>query len=186
MESQQLIQRIDELTRKVETMSDPEARADAVELLQSLMEFHGAGLERMLEIVARAGAAGESIINDYARDELVGGMLLLYGLHPLELETRVRQALDALRPSLASHGSDVELLAVEDGVIRLRLRSGSNDGGHGCPSTATTLKQTIEAAIYDAAPDMVALEVEAPDDQTAPAGLVQLGRLKSKSEGRTA
>jgi Fe-S cluster biogenesis protein NfuA len=185
MESQQLIQRIDELTRKVETMSDPEARADAVELLQSLMEFHGAGLERMLEIVARVGAAGESIINDYARDELVGGMLLLYGLHPLELETRVRQALDAVRPSLASHGGDVELLAVEDGVIRLRLLSSSN-GGHGCPSTATTLKQTIEAAVYDAAPDMVALEVEAPDDQTAPAGLVQLGRLKSKSEGRTA
>ncbi|MDT7689933.1 MAG: hypothetical protein QOJ70_1607 [Acidobacteriota bacterium] len=184
MESQQLIQRIDELTRKVETMSDPEARADAVELLQSLMEFHGAGLERMLEIVARAGAAGQSIINDFARDEMIGGMLLLYGLHPLELETRVRQALDTVRPSLASHGGEVELLGIDEGVIRVRLQGSSS--GHSCPSTTTTLRQAIEAAVYDAAPDMVALEVEAPAEQSAPAGLVQLGRLKSKSEGRTA
>jgi len=184
MESQQLIERIDELTRKVEMMSDPAARADAVELLQSLMEFHGAGLERMLEIAAQTGAAGESIINDFAGDELVGGMLLLYGLHPLELETRVRQALDKVRPSLASHGGDVELLGVEDGVVRVRLQNGS---GHSCPSTATTLKQTVEAAIYDAAPDLVALEVEGlAEQQSAPASLVQLGRLKNKSEGRTA
>lgn len=182
MESQELIQRIDELTRKVEAMSDPEARADAVELLQSLMEFHGAGLERMLEIAAETGVAGQSIIDDFARDELIGGMLLLYGLHPLELETRVRQALDKVRPSLAAHGGDVELLSIEEGVVRVRLQS----KGGSCPSTAATLKQSIEAAVYDAAPDLVALEVEGLVEQTAPAGLVQLGRLKSKSEGRTA
>ncbi len=182
MESQQLIQRIDELTRKVETMPDPEARADAVELLQSLMEFHGAGLERMLEIAAETGAAGQSIIDDFARDELISGMLLLYGLHPLELETRVRQALDKVRPSLASHGGDVELLSIEEGVVRVRLQSKAG----GCASTATTLKQAIEAAVYDAAPDLAALEVEGLAEQSAPAGLVQLSRLKSKSEGRTA
>ncbi|MCA1593386.1 MAG: NifU family protein [Acidobacteria bacterium] len=182
MESQELIQRIDELTRKVEAITDPAARSDAVELLQSLMEFHGAGLERMLEIAAERGVVGHSIIEDFARDELIGGMLLLYGLHPLELETRVRQAIDKVRPSLASHGGDVELLSIEEGVVRVRLQS----KGGSCASTATTQKQTIEAAIYDAAPDLVALEVEGLAEQSAPAGLVQLGRLKSKSEGRTA
>jgi Fe-S cluster biogenesis protein NfuA len=183
MDSQQLIQRIEELTRKVEAMPDPAARADAVELLQSLMEFHGAGLERMMELVAASGEPAHAIFDSFAGDEMIGAMLLLYGLHPLELEARVRQALDKVRPSLASHGGDVELLGVGDGVVRVRLQSG---GGHGCASTATTLKQSVESAIYDAAPDLVALEVEGLDEQTTPAGLVQLGRLKSKSEGRTA
>src|SRR4051812_12856815 len=101
---QQLIQRIDGLLSQLETMSDPEARASAVELVQSLMELHGAGLERMMEITAEAGAPGRGVIDGFARDELVGGLLLLYGLHPLDLETRVMQALDKVRPYLASHG----------------------------------------------------------------------------------
>lgn len=184
MEPQQLIQRIEELVRKIEAMADPEARASAVELLQSLMELNGAGLERMMEMTAETGAAGRALIDGFARDEMVRGLLLLYGLHPLELETRVRQALDEVRPSLASHNSDVELLGIDEGIVRVRLQKNSNS--HSCPSTATTLKQSIEAAIYDAAPDLVALEVEGLDGQSAPAGLVQLGRLKSKSEGRTA
>jgi Fe-S cluster biogenesis protein NfuA len=185
MESQQLIQRIEELVGKVEAMSDPEARATGVELLQSLMELNASGIERMLELTAETGAAGQSLIEGFARDEMVRGLLLLYGLHPLELETRVRQALDEVRPSLASHGGGVELLGIEEGIVRVRLLSG-NSNGHGCPSTATTLKQSLEAAIYDAAPDLTALEVEGLEDQSSPAGLVQLGRLKSKSEGRTA
>jgi Fe-S cluster biogenesis protein NfuA len=183
MESQQLIGRIDELTRKVEAMPEPAARADAVELLQSLMEFHGAGLERMMELVAEAGESGEAIFDGFAGDEMVGAMLLLYGLHPLGLEARVRQALDKVRTSLASHGGDVVLVGVGDGVARVRLQSG---GGHGCPSTAATLRQAVESAVYDAAPDLAALEIEDLDAQAAPAGLVQLGRLKGKSEGRTA
>jgi Fe-S cluster biogenesis protein NfuA len=184
MESQQLIQRIEELVGKIEAMPDPEARATGVELLQSLMELNGAGIERMMELTADAGEVGQSLIDGFGRDEMVRGLLLLYGLHPLELETRVRQALDTVRPSLASHGGDAELLGIEEGVVRVRMQS--NGHGHSCPSTATTLKQSIEAAIYDAAPDLVALEVEGLDGQTAPAGLVQLGKLKSKSEGRTA
>ena len=183
MESQQLMLRIDELVREIETLDDPHARACAVELVQSLMEFHGAGLQRMLELVAATGAPGEAVIESFADDELVGGLLLLYGLHPLELDARVRRALDAVRPSLAAQGGEVELIGINEGVARVRAHGGG--GGHGCPSTATTLRQTIEAAIYDAAPDLVALEVEGLDEQpTAPAGLVQLGRIKS--EGRTA
>jgi len=185
MESQQLIQRIEELVGKIEALPDPEARATGVELLQSLMELNASGIERMLEMTAETGAAGQSLIDDFARDEIVRGLLLLYGLHPLELETRVRQALDEVRPALASHGGEVELLGIDDGIVRVRLH-GSNSNGHSCPATTATLKQSIEAAIYDAAPDLVALEVEGRDEQSAPAGLMQLGRLKSKSEGRRA
>jgi Fe-S cluster biogenesis protein NfuA/nitrite reductase/ring-hydroxylating ferredoxin subunit len=181
MESQQLIQRIDELTRKVEALPDPEARAVAVELLQSLMEFHGAGIERMLEIAAETGAAGQSVIEDFARDELVAGMLLLYGLHPVALETRVLQALDKVRPYLHSHGGNVELLGLDEGVVRLRLEGSCKS----CPSSAMTLKLAIEEAIYEAAPDVAAIEAEGVlEQQTAPSGFVPLGRLRSEDDSQ--
>jgi hypothetical protein len=76
-----------------------------VELVQSLMELHGTGIGRMMEIVAESGESGLDVIDGFGRDELVGGLLLLYGLHPIPLETRVRQALDKVRPYLQSHGA---------------------------------------------------------------------------------
>ena len=43
-------------------------------------------------------------------DDLVSSLLLLHGLHPVDLRTRVQQALDKARPFLYDHGSQVELL----------------------------------------------------------------------------
>ncbi len=174
MESQQLIQRIEELVRKIETTIDPDARASAVELMQSLMELHGAGIERMMEIVAQAGEPGGDIIDNFADDALVRSLLLLYGQHPLALEARVMQALDKVRPSLRSHGGNVEALGIEDGVVRLRLQSSKS-----CPSTAMTLKLAVEEAIYEAAPDVTAIEVEEMAAPPVPSGLVQLERKAS-------
>ena len=45
----------------------------------------------MLEILAGAGEAGESILDSLGRDDLVASLLLLYGLHPLDFETRVQR-----------------------------------------------------------------------------------------------
>jgi Fe-S cluster biogenesis protein NfuA/nitrite reductase/ring-hydroxylating ferredoxin subunit len=180
MESQQLIYRIDELVRQIETMSDPDARAIAVELLQSLMELHGAGLDRMMEIAAQTGEAGQALIDGFARDELVKGLLLLYGLHPVPLETRVMQALDKVRPYLHSHGGNVETLGIEDGVVRLRLEGSCKS----CPSSSMTLKLAIEEAIYEAAPDVVAIEAEGVLAQAAPSGFVPLERVRGRDEAK--
>ena len=175
MESQ-LIQRIDKLVHQIETMSDPEARGSALELVQSLMELHGAGIERMMEIAAEAGEPGSLIIDGFARDELVGGLLLLYGLHPVALETRVMQALDKVRPYLQSHGGNVEVLGIEDGVVRLRLQGSCKS----CPSSAMTLKLAIEEAIYEAAPDVASIEAEGVLEPPAPSSFVSLGRVRSE------
>ncbi len=168
-----LMQRIEELIGKIETVADPETRAVAVELVQSLMEFHGTGIERMMEIVAEAGEPGNAVFESFARDSLVGSLLLLYGLHPVDVETRVMQALEKARPLLDSHGGDVELLGIDEGVVRLRFQGSCK----GCPSSALTLKHTIEEAIYALAPDVTAIESEGLVEQPTPSGLVQLGRL---------
>jgi Fe-S cluster biogenesis protein NfuA len=178
MESQQLIERIEELVRKIEAMADPEARATGVELLQSLMELNGAGVERMLELTAATGATGAALIEGFARDELVRGLLLLYGLHPVALETRVAQGLEKVRPYLRSHGGNVELLGVEEGVVRLRLQV----SGKSCPSTTATLKLAIEDAIYEAAPDVAAIEAEGVPETPAAPVLVTLGRLRREAD----
>jgi Fe-S cluster biogenesis protein NfuA/nitrite reductase/ring-hydroxylating ferredoxin subunit len=161
-------------------MPDPEARASALELVQSLMELHGGGLERMMEIASEKGEAGEAIMDEFARDELVKGLLLLYGLHPVALETRVMQALDKVRPYLHSHGGNVEMLGIEEvGVVRLRLQGSCKS----CPSSAMTLKLAIEEAIYEAAPDVTAIEAEGVLEPPAPSsGLVPLGRLRSEGD----
>jgi Fe-S cluster biogenesis protein NfuA len=166
------IERIEELVRKIESLPDPEARASAVSLVQALMDFHGAALDRMMEIVASHGEHGYSIFDKFGADELASNLLLLYGLHPLPLETRVGNALEAVRPHLASHGGGVELLAINEGKVQLRLHGTCK----GCPSSAETLKQAIEAAIYSAAPDVVAIEAEGAVETTSPAGFVQIAK----------
>jgi len=170
---QRLSQRIERLIARIEAAPDSSVRADALELTRSLMELHGAGLDRMMEIVARAGASGYALMDDFAGDDLVAGLLLLYGLHPHDLETRVMKALDETRPFLQSHGGDVELLGVTDGTVRLRLAGSCRS----CSSSTMTLKLAIERAIYDAAPDVTEIVTEgqiALNGRATANGLVQL------------
>jgi Fe-S cluster biogenesis protein NfuA/nitrite reductase/ring-hydroxylating ferredoxin subunit len=166
------MQQVEGLIRKIENLPDAEARASALELVQSLMDFHSAGLDRLMEIVAEAGEPGYAIFDNFARDGLVGSLLLLYGLHPVPLETRVTQALEKVRPYLDSHGGNVELIGITDGTVRLRLEGSCKS----CPSSSMTLKLAIEEAIYEAAPDVVAIEAEGVTEQPAPTGFVQIGK----------
>lgn len=173
------MERVEGLIRKIEGLADPEARAAAVELMQALLEFHGAGLDRLMEVVSEEGEAGFRIFGRFAGDELVASMLLLYGLHPTPIEERVAQALDSVRPYLDSHGGSVELLGIEGGVVRLRLQGSCKT----CPSSSATLKDAIEEAIYKAAPDVAAIEAEGVSEQTqAPSnGFVQIGKRTTAS-----
>ncbi len=172
---QKRLQKIETLVQTIESAADPNVRTSAIELMQSLMEINGAGLERMMEIVFESGTTGGAIIDDFAGDELVESLLLLYGLHPLSIETRILQALEKVRPYLLTHKGNVELVGVTEGVVHLKLQ-GSCDG---CASSAMTLKLAIEEAIYESAPDLVGLKVEGVVEQPKPSAFVQLERAKA-------
>ena len=152
---QERVARIETLLGEIETLADPNARSKAAEMAQVLLELYGEGLARMMEVVAR-GDEGERTFKVFAEDELISHLLLLHGLHPLDVETRVVQALEEVRPYLQSHGGNVELLGIEGGVARVRLQ-GSCDG---CPSSTVTLKLAIEEAVLKAAPDLEGIEAE--------------------------
>jgi Fe-S cluster biogenesis protein NfuA/nitrite reductase/ring-hydroxylating ferredoxin subunit len=140
------------------------ARERAEELVRLVADLYGAGLERLLTILHELGRLDDEALAALAADDLVAGLLLVHDLHPYDVTTRVEQALDNVRPYLGSHGGDVELLAVSDDVVRLRLL-GSCDG---CPSSSVTLKLAVEGAIEAAAPEITAIEVETTAEVTSP------------------
>jgi Fe-S cluster biogenesis protein NfuA len=150
------LERLDRLLQDIERFADPAAGAQVHETIQAVLEMHGSALERLLEHVHEAGDAGASLMQTFAGDDVVSGLLLLHGLHPLGVEDRVQQALESVRPYLRSHGGNVELLELRDGVARLRL----NGSCHSCPSSAVTMQQTVEEAIYAQAPEVTSVEVD--------------------------
>ncbi|MDF2701565.1 MAG: hypothetical protein K0S10_509 [Rubrobacteraceae bacterium] len=174
---QERVARIETLLGEIEALHDPNARAKAAEVVQVLLELYGEGLARVMDVVAE-GEERERIFEALAEDELVSHLLLLHGLHPLDVQTRVTQALEEVRPYLRSHGGDVELLGIEGGVVRVRLQ-GSCDG---CPSSAATLKLAIEEALQKAAPDLEGVEAEGVAETTPTLVAGPTLRRKKKSE----
>ena len=85
----------------------------------------------------------------------------MHGLHPDDLTTRVERGLESVRPFLAQHNGNVELLDVDAsaGAVHLLLR-GSADG---CQSTTGTLRLAVEAAIVEAAPEIATIDVARPE-----------------------
>ena len=165
-EFQERLGRVEELIGALENAADPAVREQTRELIETLLELHGRGLERILESVHKSSDAGAEVLDELGRDQLVSGVLLLHGLHPLDLETRVRNALANVRPRLGLHGGSVELVEVTDeGVVRIRLEGNC----HGCPSSRVTLQSTIEEELYRVAPDITSLQVDGAHDPNAPA-----------------
>lgn len=166
------VQRIGELVGELENISDPEARVSAKALIQLLLDLHSAALERVMEVVAHDDASGQRIIDDLGRDPLVSSLLVLYGLHPLDFESRVSGAIEKIQPQVRKGGGELELLGIAGGVVRVQLQV----TGHACGSTGKTLKKLVEDTLYEAAPDMESIEVEGLEEQGS-SGFVPVGKL---------
>ncbi len=170
---------IDSLLAEIESIPDPAMRESLSEIIQGLLGLYGAGLARMLELVEAQGEqpANPSVLQAFMADDLINHLLLLHDLHPLDVEVRVAQALEEVRPYLKSHGGNVELLGVRDGVALVRLQGSCN----GCPSSTMTLKLAIEEAVRKAAPELEGVEAEGvgqPPSQ--PVAFLPISELRKK------
>ena len=148
--------RIQEIVEQIDAMPNPAARALMQECMESVLGFYGDGMARMLELVKRSGIGGQKAYDDLLHDSVVRGLLLIHGLHPHDLATRLREALDKVRPYMESHGGNVELLSLENDFARLRLQGSCKT----CPSSAVTLELAVRQAIEEACPDLAGFEVE--------------------------
>jgi Fe-S cluster biogenesis protein NfuA/nitrite reductase/ring-hydroxylating ferredoxin subunit len=144
----------------------------AEELVRLLVGLYGDGLTHIMAALQEEGDA--AVLDRLTGDPLVESLLLLHGLHPLDVDTRIQQALDRVRPYLGSHAGGVHYTGVTDGIARLTLEGNCN----GCPSSAVTVQLAIEGAVKDAAPEVTEVVVEGmtAEAPAAPAPvLLQIG-----------
>nr|WP_157112026.1 NifU family protein [Nocardia beijingensis] len=144
------------------------ARERAEQLVRELVGLYGAGLTRVIELL------DDAAVERLARDDLVASLLLVHGLHPHDVTTRVANALDSVRPYLGSHGGDVHLVDIADGVVRLELAGSCKS----CPSSSVTLELAVEDAVRAAAPEIESIEVVAAATESA--GVISADSLFSR------
>jgi hypothetical protein len=137
-----------------------------VDLLQAVLEFHAAALDRMLEITAESS---EALLDRIAADDLVSSMLLLHDLHPDDLETRVHRAVDKLAEMFRSLGAKLSLVAIEPGTLRLQFDSPRS-------WTGAPVKASVENAIFQAAPEIEIVVIEGLKE-TPPVNFVSVSTL---------
>ena len=145
--------RLAELNEQLERLEQipGQTSALAVDTVEALVEVYGEALCRVMDI-----AAGTPLADALAADDLIANLLLLHDVHPVPLNRRLEEALDRVRPYVHSHGGQVELLGVADGVARVRF-SGSCDG---CTASSATLESGIREALLAAAPELTGVEAE--------------------------
>jgi len=170
-------ERIEELLASLRSRGGGAAEA-AEELVRLLVGMYGDGLAAIMAALAQEGAPGRAMIDRLAADPVVEGLLLLHGLHPLDVDARIQRALDQVRPYLGSHAGGVQYLGVTGGVARLRLEGTC----HGCPSSTVTVRLAIEGAVQDAAPEVTEVVVEGMTAPPAPA-LLQIGPRPDTAPG---
>jgi Fe-S cluster biogenesis protein NfuA len=155
-------ERVEALLAELRTRAGPQAADAAEELVGCLVELYGAGLTAIVAILGADPDAGPRLLAALAGDPLVESLLLVHDLHPLDADARIDRALEHVRSQLGSHAGVIEYLGIDDqGVAGLRLTA----SGHGCGSSSSTARQTVEDAVAEAAPEVAGVHVE---EVTAP------------------
>lgn len=136
--------RLDDLLAGLERVPGPTAEA-AMECIQALTEVYGEGLARIL------GWVGPGVLARCVDDRLVRHLMVLHDLHPHSVEQRVRQVIDEISPQVVSHGGQLELITISDGVARVKIA-----GGHGVP--VDLVVQAVTEAVLALAPELESVE----------------------------
>ncbi len=70
------------------------------------------------------------------------------------MREEVEKILEEIRPSLQADGGDIELVDVEDGVVKVRLKGSCA----GCPMSQMTLAFGVEKALKEKLPEVKRVE----------------------------
>ena len=155
MEFHEAVAQLDTLVRTLEREGDERA----LMLLELIDAVHRPGL----------GALADGDVEHPAAQALIA----MYGFE-LDDEELVEEALEQVRPYINSHGGEVELLSVEDGVVRVRM-SGACQG---CAASAMTLRRGIEEALRAGYPGFREVVAEEPEDDEPAPTLLQIEDLR--------
>ena len=166
------IRQLGKLVTQFDQLPNSAAKVAGKEIIQLLMDVHGRGLERVMELVFDCSDSAPGIIDKLGQDSIVGNLLLLYSLHPDGLEARVQKAVESMRPRLRKLACTVQLEDVHESTVRVRLKT----SGHSCGSSTQDLRSIVEDGMYEFAPDVTSLEILGLEEPT-PVGFVPLESL---------
>jgi hypothetical protein len=155
--------RLETLIQALESSHDSSA-AIAREFASALLDFHKTGITRLLQIVRSEASVGSNLLAQLTADQVVQSLLLIHDLHPVDVESRVRQAIAQLAPLLEAQAFSVTIVAVSSDRVRLQLNgSGAND-----QASFQLLEQTLQAALLEAAPDVREVQILPGDNAVNP------------------
>src|SRR5262249_40622139 len=143
-------ERVEQALQVVNELGDKNARASALELMQALMDLHGAAMTRIVELLSESTESGHPVLLKIADDPLISGLLVLYGVHPFSLRDRVQRALERLVSQLRKLGCTLELVNADENVVRINLGNAPGDA-----HSVSMARNKIEQAIREAAPEVV-------------------------------
>jgi hypothetical protein len=145
--------RIEAALGEIERAGDPLARNAARELFANLIDLHGLALARVVAALAREPLGARALAR-LDRDDAVRPVLLLHGLHPDDLATRLGEAVAGLR----SQGIEVSLTGLDHRRAILAVGGERQPGRH----------EAIESALYAAAPELDEVVIRAAAETAAP------------------
>ena len=148
----ELLDELEGLLVEVDGMADP-VRGRVLALLDGLDALHRHALGRLV-----ASIGPEQVERARAGDPAVAWLLEAYAIG-VDERAAAEAALDAVRPYLHSHGGEVEVLAVDRGVVRLKLSGACS----GCTASTVTLRRGVEEALREGFPGFAAMEVDEDD-----------------------
>ncbi|GBD22207.1 Fe/S biogenesis protein NfuA [bacterium HR28] len=162
---QQALTEIDALVQSLESAPDPVLRDQALRLLQLIDLLHRVGIGRLVQHFHRAAPQA---FQETLADPAVSLLLELYELDEAGQRARVNRILAEVQPYIASHGGELRVLSVQNGVVRIQLGGACS----GCPAVGQTLRQVVETALREGMPEFERLEVElvSPAPRPAPPG----------------
>jgi len=111
--------------------------------------LNGEALRRLVRAL-RADPAALVVLKAALSDEVVYAVFRRHGIVKPSLDERVEGALDGVRPTLAAHGGDVELVRLAPPVLELRF-TGACDG---CAASALTFVAVVRSAVQAACPEI--------------------------------
>jgi Fe-S cluster biogenesis protein NfuA/nitrite reductase/ring-hydroxylating ferredoxin subunit len=152
---QDLIEELNARIAQLEQLPQPELKAQIFTVLQLIDQLHRPSVARMASFLKEKNLWEESL-----NDGHIHLLFTLYDQLPLDELTQVEDALQSVRPYIESHGGDLEVLKVEDGIVHVKLKGSCQS----CSASSATLTLGVETALREGYANFKQMVVHEPNE----------------------
>lgn len=143
-----------ELLQSIVDNWDDSAKNTVKALTESIDSLHKETFTRLIRQL-KSDPLAAALLKQSLRDPLIYTVLRYHELIKPALQERIETALESIRPMLAEHGGNVELVSIEaPNTITIRLLGACN----GCPASELTLSEGVERAVKEHCPEITEIK----------------------------